>query len=301
MKTIFIAYNRKDKVIARFIYHNLLKQNWADIEVFMDEFSIQPGEDIKEKCLAKAKIADLGIVILSEYIQKSEYAPQEIGILLSRDISKIYVALHENWQIPPGYEKTIRSLPLYEEKDPSEGLEKLTKLVRDILKPREIGSVELLNKGSRLANQGKFEEALEYAKKAIQIDPNYDVAYIAKIENLRKLRRYDEALQTVKEALLIFPDHGRVLWHKGFLLYSMKKFSEAIDTFGKISDMTGGRDQSSLYYKGRCLERQGLFDEAAKVYDACYKINPNSNKGIAALRMKGTLKIRTKVDNVEEG
>ncbi len=88
MKTIFIAYNHKDKVIARFIYHALSKEPWRHIEVFMDEFSIQAGKDIKQKCLEKAKSADLGIVILSEYTQKSEYVPQEVGLLLSRDIPK---------------------------------------------------------------------------------------------------------------------------------------------------------------------------------------------------------------------
>jgi hypothetical protein len=128
---IFIAYSHKDKVIARFIYHALSMEPW-DIEVFMDEFSIQPGEDIKQKCIENAQKADLGIVILSEYTQKSEYVPQEIGLLLSMEIPKIYVALHEDWEIPPGYEKTIKSFPLYEEKNPFEGMNKLKELVRDI-------------------------------------------------------------------------------------------------------------------------------------------------------------------------
>ena len=238
MKTIFIAYNHKDKVIARFIYHALSKEPWRHIEVFMDEFSIQAGEDIKQKCLEKAKSADLGIVILSEYTQKSEYVPQEVGILLSRDIPKIYVALHESWEIPPGYEKTIKSFPLYEEKDPSEGIKKLIELVRSFLKPAEIGAVEIINKASKLANQGKFEEALQYAERAIQIDPNYDAAYLSKIRNLRRLRRYNEALQTCNEALTIFPDHAKVFYYRGFLFWSIKNFSKAIDDFDKVLSMT---------------------------------------------------------------
>ena len=118
----------------------------------MDEFSIQPGEDFKQKCLEKARHADLGIVILSEYTQKSEYVPQEVGILLSRNIPKIYVATHESWEIPPGYEKTIKSFPLWQEKDPSEGMRKLIDLVRNFLKPKEIGVVELINKSVKLAD-----------------------------------------------------------------------------------------------------------------------------------------------------
>lgn len=298
MKIVFIVYNHKDKVIARYIYHNLSKQNWADVEIFMDEFSIQPGEDFKEKCLATAKIADLGIVVLSEYTQKSEYVPQEVGILLSKDIPKIYIALHEDWKIPPGYEKTIKSFPLYEERDPSEGIRKLVELVRSIIKPKEIGAVEPLNKAAKLASQGKFEEALDYAEKAIQIDPNYDEAYLSKIHNLRRLHRYDEALQTANTALDIFPGHVRVLYYKGFLLYSMQRFSDAIAIFDEVLNKTDGADQNALYYKGRCLVRIGRVNEAIKVFEACYRVNPTSKLGRKALHMKGTLKART-TQNVE--
>jgi tetratricopeptide (TPR) repeat protein len=300
MKTIFIAYNHKDKVIARLLYYGLSKELWADVEIFMDVFSIQPGEDIKQKCLEKAKSADLGIVILSEYTQKSEYALQEVGILLSRDIPKIYVSLHENWEIPPGYEKTIKSFPLWEEKDPSEGTRKLIELVRSLLKPKEIGAVELINKASKLANQGKFDDALEYCERAIQIDPDYDEAHLRKVSNLRRLCRYAEALQSVNEALNRFPNHAKVLYYKAFLLYSMKRFREAVNIFDEVLKMTNGLDQHALYYKGRCLAQLGNTDEAINVFEACYKINSTTSRGRDALRMKGTLKTRTKIEEIEK-
>jgi len=296
MKSIFIAYNHKDKVIARFIYHGLSREPWEDIEVFMDEFSIYPGEDITQRCLEKARSAHLGIVILSEYTQKSEYVPQEVGIFLSRDIPKIYISLHENWGIPPGYESTIKSFPLWEEKDPSKGIGKLTKLVRSLLKPKEIGAVEIINKAAKIANQGNFEEALQYAERAIQIDPNYDVAYLSKIRNLRRLRRYNEALKTAKEALTIFPNHVKILYSRGFLFWSMKNFLEAINDFDKVLSMTESLDQNSLYYKGRCLEDMGDFDEAIKAFEACYKIDPTTTRGKNSLYRKSTLKARTKVE-----
>jgi len=294
MKSIFIAYNHKDKVIARCIYHALSREPW-DIEGFMDEFSIKPGEDIKQKCIEKAKEADLGIVILSEYTQKSEYVPQEVGILLSRNIPKIYVALHESWKIPPGYENTIKSFPLWEEKDPFEGMNKLKELVRGFLEPKEIiGAVEVLNKASRLSDEGKFEEALQYAEIAIRIDPNYDVAYIFKINTLRKLRRYDDALQTCNEALTIFPEHTRILGYRGFVFWSMKKFSEAIIDFDKVLIMTDNLDQNALFYKGRCLEEMGQLNEALNVYEDCWKIAPTTKRGKGALYRKSTLKARLK-------
>ncbi|CAD6492283.1 MAG: Tetratricopeptide repeat protein [Candidatus Argoarchaeum ethanivorans] len=287
------SLQHKDKVIARFIYHALSREPW-DIKVFVDEFSIQPGEDINQKCLEKAKNADLGIVILSEYIQKSEYVPQEVGILLSIDIPKIYVALHESWKIPPGYEKTIKSFPLWEEKNPSEGINKLKELVRSLLKPKEIGAVEMVNKTDKLANQGRFEEALQYVERAIQIDPNYDVAYLSKISNLRRLHRYDEALQTCNKALTIFPEYTRALYYRGFLYWSMKEFTKAIKDFDKVLMATDGLDQSALFFKGRCLEKMDNFNEAIKVYEECYKMAPTTSRGQDALYRKSTLKARVK-------
>lgn len=134
MKRIFIAYNNKDKVIARLIYHSLVGQDWPDISVFMDEFSIKPGEDWKERSIAEAKKANLGIVILSEYMRKSEYVSQEVGIMLSRKVPVIYVALHEDWKVPPGYEKTIKSYPLYDAKSPLTSLGELVKLIENTLR-----------------------------------------------------------------------------------------------------------------------------------------------------------------------
>lgn len=295
-----MAYNHKDKVIAKLIYHSLSKELWANVEVFMDVFSIKPGENINQKCLEKAKCADLGIVILSEYTQRSEYVPQEIGILLARDIPEIYVALHESWKIPSGYGKTIKPFPLWEENDPSEGIRKLIELVRSILKPKEIGAIELMNKADKLAHQGRFEDALEYCERAIKIDPDYDEVYLRKISNLRRLRRYTEALQTANETIARFPNHTKVLYYKGFLLYSMKRFPEAVDALDKVLKMTNGLDQNALYYKGRCLAQLGKIDDARNAFENCYKISPTTRKGKNSLYMKSTLKTQIKKDEIEK-
>jgi len=133
MKRIFIAYNHKDKVIARLIYHFLVDQDCPDISVFMDEFSITPGKDLKDRSIAEAKKANIGIVILSEYTSKSEYVPQEVGIMRSQEVPIIFVALHEDWKVPPGYEKTNKSYPLYDAKDPLISLGELVNLIENTL------------------------------------------------------------------------------------------------------------------------------------------------------------------------
>jgi len=291
-KIIFIAYNHKDKVIARFIYQKLIKEGWFNIENFMDEFSIKPGKDIKTECIEKAKNADLGIVILSEYTQKSEYVSQEIGILLARDIPKIYVSIHENLVIPPGYEKDIKSFLLYEERNPFMGLSKIVELVKAYLDPEEIGPVELATRGTKLAAQGKFDEALECYEKAILRDPDYDIAYFSKILNLRRLGRYNEAIQFADKALAKFPNHTEILTKKAFVLYSIKKFEEAIKIYNKILFLDSN-NINAMYYKAECLNKSGKFDKALKYFREVNEHNPDSKLGKRANRRIIVLKNKT--------
>ncbi|MDY6866217.1 MAG: hypothetical protein SVY15_09665, partial [Halobacteriota archaeon] len=137
--------------------HHLTRKNWSNVEIFMDEFSIRAGEDWKNKCIEQAKIADLGIIVLSEYTQRSEYVSQEIGILLGKGIPVIYVALHENWKIPPGYEKTIKSFPLYEAKNPMVGFEDLAELIGDTLNINRVPHTDKLKQAFEIEHLGERE------------------------------------------------------------------------------------------------------------------------------------------------
>ena len=85
-----------------------------------------------------------------------------------------------------------------------------------------------------------------------------------------------------------------VLNYRGFLFHCMRKFPEAIKDFDKVLSMTDNLYQNALFYKGRCLERMEQFNEALKVYEDCWKINPTTNLGRNALHRKSTLKARLK-------
>ena len=146
MKRIFIVYNHKDKVIARLIYHFLVDHDCPDINVVMDEFSFVASEDFDDRSKAEAEKANVGIVILSEYTNKSDHVRQEIEIMRSRGVPLIFVALHEDFKIPPGDEKTTKSYPLYEEKNPSTSLEKLVRLLEDILRISLVSDIRALKR-----------------------------------------------------------------------------------------------------------------------------------------------------------
>ena len=78
-------------------------------------------------------MSDLGVFVLSEYIKKSDFLPQEVGILRARKVPVIYVALHEEWRVPPGYDAPIQSFPMFDYKNPMGALPDLGALLRSHL------------------------------------------------------------------------------------------------------------------------------------------------------------------------
>jgi len=284
-KLIFIAYSHRDKIIARLVYHQLIKEYWKGIEIFLDEFSIKPGKNIKKECVKKIKNADLGIVILSKYTKESEYVPQEVGILLAREIPKIYISIYDDIVAPLGYENSVKTFPLYEEKDPFKGLIKIKELVKEYINPSEIGAIELVNKGVSLANQCNFKDAIEHYERAIIIDPVYDIPYFNKISCLRKLGRYNEAIQFANYALAKFPKHIDILSRKAFVFYSLKKYEEAIETYDRILSFDK-ININAKYYKAECLRNQKKFRKALELYTFVKK-----NSSQSKFRKKATRKI----------
>ena len=122
MKKIFLGYSNRDKVLARLLYHYLRGYVWPNAKIFAYEFSLTPGESWADQATNEASSADLGIIVLSEYIKKSEFLPQEVGVLRAKNVPVIYVSLHEEWRIPPGYDASIHSFPMFNYMNPMDAL-----------------------------------------------------------------------------------------------------------------------------------------------------------------------------------
>ena len=65
-----------------------------------------------------------------------------------------------------------------------------------------------------LAHMKKYEDALPYCDKAIQIAPGYAYALSYKGKLLLELKKYEEALTYYNRALEIQPDNQTTIYHK---------------------------------------------------------------------------------------
>jgi len=80
-----------------------------------------------------------------------------------------------------------------------------------------------------LLNQSKYEDAISYCDKALEIDPNNIDALNNKAMALSDLGRYEEAISSYDRALEIDPNDGNALHNKGIALGKLgKNESDAI-------------------------------------------------------------------------
>jgi tetratricopeptide (TPR) repeat protein len=74
-----------------------------------------------------------------------------------------------------------------------------------------------------LAHMRKYEEALPYCDKAIQIAPGYVYALSYKGKLLLELKKYEESLTCYNKALEIEPNNQTAIYHKSKVLWQLEK------------------------------------------------------------------------------
>jgi tetratricopeptide (TPR) repeat protein len=90
-----------------------------------------------------------------------------------------------------------------------------------------------------LLAKGRTEEAMEWSKRARELDPlavtGTDLAWI-----LFSARRYDEAIRELHAILAVKPDDARALWYLGFSFVGEGKPQDAIPPLERAVSITHG-------------------------------------------------------------
>jgi tetratricopeptide (TPR) repeat protein len=69
----------------------------------------------------------------------------------------------------------------------------------------------------------KYEEALSFCDKAIDVNPGYAYALSYKGKLLLELKKYEESLKYYNRALEIEPDNRTAIYHKNKVLWQIEK------------------------------------------------------------------------------
>ena len=117
-------------------------------------------------------------------------------------------------------------------------------------------SNELIKYGEDMANAKRDDEALTLFDKAIEIDPNNDMAWGDKALILDKKGQPEEALISFSIVFSINPNNS-ITWHnKGLTLLRLRKFKESIECFDTALKING--NYAKVWYnKGRAFDLLG--------------------------------------------
>ena len=94
----------------------------------------------------------------------------------------------------------------------------------------------LAEKAYTLLAQRKYDEAITWCKKAIEVHPgekNLKTVYVTYGNALDGLNKTDQSLAIYEEGIKLFPDYYQLYFNKGITLTSVKKYDESIASFQK--------------------------------------------------------------------
>ncbi len=120
---IFISYSTKDIKIVNHV-ENILKS--PDIELFVAEYSVEPGQDLDQTIIKNIQNCDMFLLLWSGNTMQSKYVEKELW--MARGIKKkiVPLVLKRNLRLPD-YIKNLKYISVY--KNPAEHLKNLRNFV----------------------------------------------------------------------------------------------------------------------------------------------------------------------------
>ena len=133
------------------------------------------------------------------------------------------------------------------------------------------------NLANILRKQQRFQEALQYYNKALELTPNDADTLHGLGVTLAELKEYDQAIKHYQKALQLRP--GSIITHGqlGLALAAIGKFDEAIEHFRTV--LKAQPDDAEIHFNlGALLQKQGKIDEAIESYRRALELNPDLEK-----------------------
>ncbi|WP_156183509.1 CHAT domain-containing protein, partial [Crocosphaera watsonii] len=143
------------------------------------------------------------------------------------------------------------------------------------------------NRGIALFNLGRWDEAIASYDKALQLKPDYHLAWDHRgIILCDNLGRFEEAITSFEKALEIKPDYYSAWHNRGVALSNLQRFNEDIASYDKALQLKPDLHQA-WYYRGNTLGNLRRLDEAIASYDKALQLKPDFpeawyHRGLAA-------------------
>ncbi|MBP6964628.1 MAG: tetratricopeptide repeat protein [Armatimonadetes bacterium] len=131
--------------------------------------------------------------------------------------------------------------------------------------------------GCTLLNLGRGDEALPYFRKAIELNPAWVQAYFDYGVALQRLGRLEEAIEQYGKAVNFRPDYAEAELNLGVVLMDRGRFDEALPHLENVIGMRPDWPDARNNY-GFALSRLDRIDEAIEQYKSAIELRPDYAK-----------------------
>lgn len=138
--------------------------------------------------------------------------------------------------------------------------------------PNYVISNQMLDRGNKSFDEGKYDEAVEFYDKAIKANKVNATAYGNKSAALSFLERYEEALETADKALEITTRIAMLHLNKGDALNGLGEFEKAIESFNKAIELDTNLKDAYIS-KGAAYYYMRKYDDALSQFDMALKLD----------------------------
>lgn len=150
-------------------------------------------------------------------------------------------------------------------------------------------AIPFYHKGTSLLSQEKFQAAIEEYTKAIELDPNFIMAYIFRANAKLKTKDWNSAIEDFDKALSLKPNDVSCTLNRGICKYENGDIKSAIEDFNTVIQVN---PQNSIAYefRGQCFKKLRDYANAGKDFS---KLVDDFKDPLGYL-LRGDIKIETK-------
>jgi adenylate cyclase len=130
-----------------------------------------------------------------------------------------------------------------------------------------------------------LKRADELASRAIAVDGNNPIGYLAKGNVLKVERRFDDAIAEFERALALDPNVPEAYGALGHVYADIGQYEKAIEFFDKAIRVSPQNQQLAVWYMGKGQAYFGLqhYDQAIESARRSIAINPNFSSALGTL------------------
>ena len=115
---------------------------------------------------------------------------------------------------------------------------------------------ELFNKGIGCAAEGRYDEAIPYFTKAIEINPGSAKAYFERGNAYYNKAKYDLAITDFDKAIEIYPKYADAYVNRALAYYYKRDYDMAWENVHKAKELKAKIDREFLGYLKKASNRE---------------------------------------------